>query len=1119
MKKLFFALITLFIFVATAWGQCTETIFASHQMASTGGSTDTYEYNFIAGRKVKELTLYLQRNSWAGIGPFKIYELGTGSKIYDKRPTDSNSGDYITLTISENATGIKFSNEMTCKANLWNVVIIYRPWIEIPTNDVNFGIVEKGATSQRSISIPHSALESNITASTGTSFFTFSNPVVKSGTCGPTTLNITFKPNAVGAYSDVITFSNGTKVNVYGEYSKRVCTNLEVAKISYTSVLLKWNKVEDADLSGFQIINQATGAIYYADKDDTSLNVTGLEMGKSYSFVIFPLLNDARSLCASNIVTITTNKTDKIKECLVYTSVGKDNNEQNLIASDAIDNLISYDIKSGNSNSLRYTKRVTFEVKWGNWALIEPSMGARGDMCMYVKVEGESGFREEKYWSAANVSLTKEYQKFSALIPHNTVAIEFRTGLSNGASYRYVKNLQVYKDYIIETETPISELNFGEVEPNVSVSKSFKITYAHDIVLSEIAYDNAMKTIIGDGFGFYKVEYADNDDCAEGTQTVTVTFTPTNCAKEYNATLTLINGAVLEIPLKGELKTNPGTVNEITWTGAVDTNWDNRANWKKADGNVLSVADVLDANLKVNIPGGLEQYPVIPDVSTTKAFKEDRDKACDCAQVNAGDNASATMIAKTIVLEYGAALVGVETLYNPETGIRRYHEVENRFDARRKEWLLVGTVVKPWDESGNGEVRNILSKDYYLNGLPHVYMREAVVDENNDVTWKKTFSELDKEVPHNKAFAIYIINEYGPNSWTAKKYDKEYGTSYAETLTMPNTYTYTGHFFNESSVIKYEDLTPLKPAILCNTYPAPIDAYALNEDVDGTIQYYDYTSKSFKSATEGAVIMPQNGFVFTPNQDATSITIDAKHMKSTAIKNRSVAVEPTLCRIKANNAARSVSSEISIRYDEYKEEGADFGVDAPKLFAKETASLPDIYVMRYGANWAGITISDMTQPIPLGVTINSANQTFTIEMTDNNMPYNMVLEDRTTATLYNLSAGEVCTVSDLAKGDCKGRFYLYALPVETDDDDVTTDIDVNAAANGNIDIFTQDNSVIVSATNQTQLKSIVVSDMMGRSTTYAVNGQYYQITMPNAHGIYLITVIGDAGTVTQKVRM
>jgi hypothetical protein len=89
--------------------------------------------------------------------------------------------------------------------------------------------------------------------------------------------------------------------------------------------------------------------------------------------------------------------------------------------------------------------------------------------------------------------------------------------------------------------------------------------------------------------------------------------------------------------------------------------------------------------------------------------------------------------------------VGVETLYNPSTGVRRYHEVENQFDARRQDWLLVGTVVKPWDESGNGEVRNILSKDYFLGHLPQVYMHEAVIDQDNNATWQQSFMDLTKK--------------------------------------------------------------------------------------------------------------------------------------------------------------------------------------------------------------------------------------------------------------------------------------------------------------------------------------------------------------------------------------
>ena len=161
----------------------------------------------------------------------------------------------------------------------------------------------------------------------------------------------------------------------------------------------------------------------------------------------------------------------------------------------------------------------------------------------------------------------------------------------------------------------------------------------------------------------------------------------------------------------------------------------------------------------------------------------------------------------------------------------------------------------------------------------------------------------------------------------------------------------------------------------------------------------------------------------------------------------------------------------------------------------------------------------MTEPIPLGVTINGSYQTFTLEMTQNNMPYTFVLEDRTTSTMYNLSNGEVCTVSGLQKGDYKGRFYLHATPIQTEDDNQLTHIDEELAQNNNIDIFVQEGTVIVSATQEAQLQSIVVSDMVGRSTTYTVNDQYAEISLPNSKGIYIINVVGEAGIATKKVRL
>ncbi|MED9995261.1 MAG: fibronectin type III domain-containing protein [Paludibacteraceae bacterium] len=1006
------------------------------------------------------------------------------------------------------------------KVYLNNIEITYPETINIDKDHINFGSVALNSTNPQYINIYYSALREKLTVDLANQdgVFSVSEKTIGTADCtaGEKNITITFKPTEYGVYNNELKFSNGTSVSLHGECSTTFDTkvaNFKVENVSYTSIKLKWNAVPGA--SGYRIINQTNGATYTVDANTTSLNATGLKMETNYSFVLYALFNGATSLNATAPVSATTLKSDiELTDCVIY-----DNPNDYYFVASTEQSIIYNLINDGDADYIKddntYTSYITFQAR-------KMEGGAVGSPDMYLLAKVGNVYQEVKYWTAGQAGIGDGYRDYTAQIPHNTTELKFKTGLFNGTLERHVQKLKVYKDNVLTSTT--SSIHFEAKYNTPSEPKTFEITYANAAPISyEIAYSNAKGTVLTEDLGFYQVNLDPTAACSEGKQTVSITFTPKDCVKDYSAILTLFNGQYLTITLNGTLQKNDKEVEHIIWNGSVSTEWDNRDNWNKTDGTPLTCADNLSEDLTVTIPGGLAQYPVIPDVSSEENFYTKRNNDWNGNQVNAGDNASATMIAKTIVLEYGAALVGVETLYNPTTGVRRYHEVINHFAANRDEWQLVGTVVKPWDAEHSDNVRNILSQDYFLYHLPQVYMHEAVIDENNNVSWKNTFESLGQEVPYNKAFAIYVANEYGPNFWTARRYNNEYGTNYDGFA--PHNYTFKGHFFNESDVILYENLEAGKRHMLCNTYPAPIDAKELDKDVDGTILYYDYNGKSFvdaKTANENdAIILPQNGFVFAPNQGVTSITVDASYMMASnnTVQNRSALAEPTLCRIKATNTSKSVYSQISIGYDEYKEDAADLSIDAPKLFATETSALPDIYVMRYDANWSSVTLPDMSQPIPLGVSINAKNKTFTIEMTDNNMPYNMVLEDRTTATVYNLSAGEVCTVSGLAKGDYKGRFYLYAVPIESDDDDVTTNIDVNAAANGNIDIFTQENSVIVSATNQTKLQSIMVSDMVGRSTTYAVNGQYYQITMPNAHGIYLITVIGDAGIVTQKVRM
>lgn len=1121
MKKLFFALITSFIFVATSWGQCTETLLQSYQMGSITYSTDTYTYNFIEGRKVKELTLYLQKNSAIGVSTFEIKELGTNKELYDKNPTNKGSGDFIKLNISEDATGIQFYNKMSCKANLWDVKITYRPYIEIPKNTIDFGSLKEGGyTSQGSISIAHSALNENITASTGTNFFTIAdNLVINSGTCGPTTLNITFKPQGLGAYSDVITFSNGETVSLYGECSKNMEeTNiLEVKRISYASVRLGWKPVEGA--TGYRIVNTTTGISYFAEAEDTDYNVTGLKMGNTYKFVVHAMYNGATSLNHSNEVEATTKVKPGVvlEECVAYSSSGT----KSMVM--GVNGEINYDIKSNNNLYNSSTYKVKFTA-WKNW------WGVTGypDLYMLVKLDGKDYFESTKYWKAADAGITSDPQEFEAMIPNNTVAIKFASGVANGTLDRYIENFTVYKEPVLSSD--VNTLDFGEVELGESKTMKFNLTYMNATKL-EATEDSRF-------FEITKINYTAS--CTQGTQEVEITFTPTDCKTDYTASLSIFNGQELAITLKGTIKKSGSEENTIIWNGTASTEWDNRDNWIKEDGSPLLCTDKLSKDLTVILPapnstkykvpeGGITQYPIIPDVSTEDKFFKDRNNTWFGNQVNAGDNTTATEIAHKIIMESGAALVGVETLNSGNTP--RYTEVQMYFTPERYsqstgyyEWSLVGPVVKPWDEENPNQTRDVLSGDYYKNDLPHVYMHEAVMTKDGEdyiQTWDNSFASLTVKVPHDKAFAIRMPNQYGRNSSgygvPASIYNKRNNTSYEAKENI--TFTFTGRFYNEAGLPIYTGLTPEVPVLLNNTYPANIDADMLQSKGFGTIQCYEGHSFVDVKDRADAVISSGYGFIFTPDLGVTELSIPEDCFQTTeVINNRSAEAEVPSLRLQLKNEdVDGVYSTISISHDELKDDAEDYAVDAPKLFNDMESNLADLYVMRYDSKWAGLSVPTVEESLPLGIKVRTANQKYRFNLLNSNLDYDIILEDRQEGKEYNLSAGEVCEVSNLAIGDCRGRFYLKTSE-SSEDDEVTTDI-LDNEKSASIDIYAQGNSVVVSSTDNVNIQKIVVSDLSGRQMNYNVSGQYIVLDLPVSSGIYTINVMGDTANRIEKIKL
>ncbi len=592
-------------------------------------------------------------------------------------------------------------------------------------------------------------------------------------------------------------------------------------------------------------------------------------------------------------------------------------------------------------------------------------------------------------------------------------------------------------------------------------------------------------------------------------------------------------------------------VNTIIWHGTASVDWDDRNNWYKTDGTLVTCLDALTEDLTVIIPNknsekyitppaGISRYPLLPNVSSDDKVTE-RNTKWGTEAVNAGNNLDTKnpKLAHTIDMEYGASIVGVEWLSN-----KNYAEVKTEFTARRHDWLLVGGVVNPFeedeegnlvkDQEGNLKTRPMVSGDYFLNYLPHVYMHSAKITKSkinvdeDSVGWNESFAPLEVEVDPKEVFAIRLPNQYGPKKYPAVVYNRKNNIPVEDQYDgdAPHAYKYTGRFYNQGKVLVYDHLVEETPVLLTNTYPANINAYEFQKE-KGTIQIYDYDNKEFRvvgNDEKDAEILSQHGFLFTPGKDRKRLEIDQELLNFTGTGHRSAAEEVYSFRIKTTNYKESVSSEVYISFDELKEDVANYFTDAPKVFNGKQTALAELYVMRYDKKWAGISIPEMTKPIPLGVKVSSNDQKFIFSLAKSNLPYEIFLEDRQEGKTYNLSAGERCVVEDLVVGNCEGRFYLMLSENEEeelpeDGDEITTDAEETESLANGIDIFTQENSIVVSCNSEMELMQVVVSDVAGRHQVYNVSGQYVKLDLPVSTGVYTISVIGDKATRVEKIKL
>jgi len=550
---------------------------------------------------------------------------------------------------------------------------------------------------------------------------------------------------------------------------------------------------------------------------------------------------------------------------------------------------------------------------------------------------------------------------------------------------------------------------------------------------------------------------------------------------------------------------------EILWLGTEDSDWDNRNNWYRMDGKTrVTCVDILASDLKVYIPAPGSSVYDVPDEMTIPFFpKFTGERTKNSAEtVNAGQGVdqTSTKFANSIELEYGAALHGVSNLKDDEA--RRYTEVTNHFEAGRKEWILVGTVVKPFADGSKESTRLIQSGDYFLYFEPHVYMNQAAVN-GQSVSWSTPFTDLDQSVNYDKVFSIKIPDQYGPNKKKAIRY-YDSGSYMYDDAARSKTYDFTGWFLNDEI---YPEYKVNGNTLLCNTYPSNIDIAQAISANNGDIMAYDYDyEKNFTDMPTGE-IKSQNGFLFRPSVSNNGyFRITKEMLLNTSTKYKSAVAEKPYFKIMVLNSNGDGGSSAKIIYDQLKDDKYDASVDLANVVLQDASTQPEISVALYGKDLDKVVIPDFSKTIPLKLVCGTA---MTVEFSKKEMNdiETAELEDKATNKKYDLLT-ETPQIA-LAKGTYEGRFYLNLAEVE---DPLPTDVDDVTSGAATIDIYGTGKSVIISSSDNVVLKSAEITDMAGRTTYVDLkNPHYNKVNIKGDQGVYVVKVIGDIMSETTKV--
>ncbi|MEE1183546.1 MAG: T9SS type A sorting domain-containing protein, partial [Paludibacteraceae bacterium] len=290
------------------------------------------------------------------------------------------------------------------------------------------------------------------------------------------------------------------------------------------------------------------------------------------------------------------------------------------------------------------------------------------------------------------------------------------------------------------------------------------------------------------------------------------------------------------------------------------------------------------------------------------------------------------------------------------------------------------------------------------------------------------------------------------------------------------------------------------------------------------VLFYNYEAATFMSTASTAstvLLKPQHGFIFTPGKGKTSLTITDGMLADGYTHSRSAeATVPTLSLNLYNANTQKGFSNVVLHYDSEVDITNGSATDIEKVFAPNADS-PELYIIANDKQYTRYTAGNQMLTIPLGINLKK----------DMNVRFERVYaEGIDYATLVDYYTGQEIdllrnshTTEALLAGNIEGRFFLNIVLSNqqefTPDEDVPTDIEQELEENNAISIYVEktDGSVINVLGKGVELETIYVSDMTGRTMQYNVSGNYASLSLPVSQGVYIVQVIGDNTTKTQKV--